>query len=93
MSTLQSDDRNEQPGEPNRSEELAHGFRLRADHPRVTRLSRKVLAGGTAVALVLVGGAVLWALQNNRSRGPAPDELYSTDRHNVADGLAGLPRD
>lgn len=93
MSTLQSNESNEQPGEPNRSEELAHGFRLRADHPRVTRLSRKVLAGGTAVALVLVGGAVLWALQNNRSRGPAPDELYSTDHHNVADGLAGLPRD
>jgi type IV secretory pathway VirB10-like protein len=93
MNTLQSEDSNGQPGEPNRSEELAHGFRLRADHPRVTRLSRKVLAGGTAVALVLVGGAVLWALQNNRSRGPAPDELYSTDHHNVADGLAGLPRD
>jgi type IV secretory pathway VirB10-like protein len=93
MNTLQSEDSNGQPGEPNRSEELAHGFRLRADHPRVTRLSRKVLAGGTAFALVLVGGAVLWALQNNRSRGPAPDELYSTDHHNVADGLAGLPRD
>lgn len=93
MSALQSDDSNGQPGEPNRSEELAHGFRLRADHPRVTRLSRKVLAGGTAVALVLVGGAVVWALQNNRSRGPAPGELYSTDHHNVADGLAGLPRD
>jgi len=93
MSTLQSDDSSGQPGEPNRSEELAHGFRLRADHPRVTRLSRKVLAGGTAVALVLVGGAVVWALQNNRSRGPAPGELYSTDHHNVADGLAGLPRD
>jgi type IV secretion system protein VirB10 len=43
--------------------------------------------------LVLVGGAVLWALQNNRPRGPAPDELYSTDHHNVADGLAALPRD
>jgi len=93
MSTLQSDDSNGQPGEPNRSEELAQDFRLRADHPRVTRLSRKVLAGGTAVALVLVGGAVVWALQNNRSRGPAPDELYSTDHHNVADGLAGLPPD
>lgn len=93
MSILPSDDTNERPSEPNRSEELAHGFRLRADHPRVSRLSRKVLAGGTAVALVLVGGAVLWALQNSRSRGPAPDELYSTDHHNVADGLAGLPRD
>jgi type IV secretion system protein TrbI len=93
MSTLQSNETNGQPSGPDRSEELAHGFRLRADHPRVTRLSRKVLAGGTAVALVLVGGAVLWALQNSRSRGPAPDELYSTDHHNVADGLAGLPRD
>ncbi|WP_262047361.1 TrbI/VirB10 family protein [Bradyrhizobium sp. Bra78] len=93
MSTAQSNDGSDQPGEPNRSEELAHGFRLRADHPRVTRLSRRVLAGGTAVALVLVGGAVVWALQNNRPRGPAPDELYSTDHHNVADGLAGLPRD
>jgi type IV secretion system protein VirB10 len=93
MSTLQSDDSNGQPGEPNKSEELAHGFRLRADHPRVTRLSRKVLAGGTAIALVLVGAAVVWALQNNRSRGPAPGELYSTDHHNVADGLVGLPRD
>ncbi|MGY3080223.1 type IV secretory pathway VirB10-like protein [Bradyrhizobium sp. LM6.10] len=93
MTTLQSNDSSGQPGEPNRSEELARGFRLRADHPRVTRLSLKVLAGGSAVALVLVGGAVLWALQSNRSRGPAPDELYSTDHHNVADGLAGLPRD
>jgi type IV secretion system protein VirB10 len=51
------------------------------------------LAGGTALALVLVSGAVLWALQQNRTRGPASEELYSTDHHNVADGLAGLPRD
>ncbi len=55
MSTLQSDDSNEQPGEPNRSEELAHGFRLRADHPRVTRLSRKVLAGGVLLRWSLLG--------------------------------------
>jgi len=58
-----------------------------------TRLSRKVLASGTAVALLLVSAAVLWALPNNRTRGPASEELYSTDHHNVADGLAGLPRD
>jgi type IV secretion system protein VirB10 len=51
------------------------------------------LAGGTALALVLVSGAVLWALQQNRTRSPASEELYSTDHHNVADGLAGLPRD
>ncbi|MDA9528523.1 TrbI/VirB10 family protein [Bradyrhizobium sp. CCBAU 25338] len=93
MSTPQSDNSSGQPGAPNRSEELAQGFRLRADHPRVTRLSRRVLAGGAAVALVLVGGAALWALQNNRSRGPAAEEIYSTDHHSVADGLAELPRD
>jgi len=78
---------------PKTSEEIARFLRLRPEPPRVTRLSRKVLAGGTALALVLVSGAVLWALQNNRSRGPASEELYSTDHHNVADGLAGLPRD
>ena len=38
-------------------------------------------------------GAVLWALQSNRSHTSAPSELYTTDHHNVADGLSGLPRD
>jgi type IV secretory pathway VirB10-like protein len=71
----------------------ASAFRLRPERPRVTRLSRKVLAGGAAVGLIAISAAVLWALQNNRSRTGAPDELYSTDHRNVADGLAGLPRD
>ena len=78
---------------PKNSDEIARSLRLHPERPRVTRLSRKVLAGATALALALVSGAVLWALQNNRSRGPASEELYSTDHHNVADGLAGLPRD
>ena len=77
----------------NASEEIASSLRLRPERPPVTRLSRKVLASGTALALFLVSAAVLWALQNNRTRGPASEELYSTDHHNVADGLAGLPRD
>ncbi|UFW90517.1 TrbI/VirB10 family protein [Bradyrhizobium barranii] len=68
-------------------------FRLKAEHPRVTRLSRKVLAGGSAVALLFIGGAVLWSLQSNRSRNPETDELYATDHHDVADGLATLPKD
>jgi type IV secretory pathway VirB10-like protein len=68
-------------------------MRLRAERPRVMRLSRKVLAGGAAIGLIAIFGAVLWALQNNRTRGPASGELYSTDHHDVADGLAGLPRD
>jgi type IV secretory pathway VirB10-like protein len=68
-------------------------MRLRAERPRVTRLSRKVLAGGAAVASVAILSATFWALQNNRSHRSAPSELYTTDHHNVADGLAGLPRD
>nr|WP_197521150.1 TrbI/VirB10 family protein [Bradyrhizobium icense] len=75
------------------AEEITSSLRLRPQRPPVTRLSRKVLAGGTALALVLVSGALLWALQQNRTRGPASEELYSTDHHTVADGLAGLPRD
>ncbi|MGY3443465.1 TrbI/VirB10 family protein [Bradyrhizobium sp. USDA 4473] len=73
--------------------EQSESFRLRAEHPRVTRLSRKVLAGGGAVAMLVIGGAVLWSLQSNRSRNQAADELYSTDHHNVADGITTLPKD
>jgi type IV secretion system protein VirB10 len=71
----------------------AASMRLHAERPRVTRLSRKVLAGGAAIGLAAISGAVLWALQSNRSRSTAPTELYTTDHHNVADGLTGLPRD
>jgi len=72
---------------------VARSFRLRPDTPRVTRLSRNVLIGGSALTLLLIGGAVLWALQGDRLRGTLPQELYSTDRPRIADGLAGLPRD
>jgi type IV secretion system protein TrbI len=68
-------------------------MRLGAERPRVTRLSRKVLAGAAAVGSAAIFGATFWALQNNRSHTPAPSELYTTDHRNVADGLAGLPRD
>ncbi len=68
-------------------------MRLRAERPRVTRLSRKVLAGAAAVGSAAIFGATFWALQNNRSHTNAPSELYTTDHHNVADGLEGLPRD
>ena len=71
----------------------AQPFRLRSEGPRVTRLSRTVLIGGTALGLILVCGAVLWALQGDRLRGVTPRELYTTDRPRVADGLAALPRD
>jgi type IV secretory pathway VirB10-like protein len=68
-------------------------MRLRAERPSVTRLSRKILAGGAAAGSFVIFGAIFWALQNNRSRAPVPSELYTTDHHNVAEGLTGLPRD
>jgi type IV secretion system protein TrbI len=80
------------PGRENEPDRAA-SMRLRAERPRVTRLSRKVLAGGAAIGSLAICGAVLWALQNNRSHTSAPSELYTTDHHNVADGLTGLPRD
>jgi type IV secretion system protein VirB10 len=91
--TAQNGNDHEQAIPPQAQDEQSTSFRLRAEHPRVTRLSRKVLVGGSAVALLVIGGAVLWSLQSNRSRNQAADELYSTDHHNVADGLTVLPRD
>ncbi|MCK1345138.1 TrbI/VirB10 family protein [Bradyrhizobium sp. CW11] len=78
---------------PQTPEEHSVSFRLRAEPPRVTRLSRKVLAGGSAVALLVIGGTVLWSLQSNSPRSHATDELYSTDHHNLADGIEALPKD
>jgi len=66
---------------------------LRPERPSVARLSRRVLLGGSAVVLVLISGAVFLALQSGQKRAPASEELYSTDHHNVADQLAGLPKD
>jgi len=67
-------------------------MRLRAEPPRVTRLSRKVLAGIGAVALVGIGGALIYALQT-RTAGDDGKELYSTTNRQPADGLASLPKD
>lgn len=67
-------------------------MRLRAEPPRVTRLSRKVLAGLGLVASLGIGGTLIYALQT-RDRGNGGDELYSTENRITADGLAGLPRD
>ena len=72
--------------------DAAAPMRLRAEPPRVTRLSRKMLAGVGAVALLGIGGALIYALQT-RQPGPAGEELYSTQNRPTADGLAGLPSD
>src|SRR4051794_34229414 len=92
MNTQNGND-HEQAISPQTQDEQSGSFRLRAEHPRVTRLSRKVLAGGSAAALLVIGGTVLWSLQSNRSRSQVADELYSTEHHNIADGITTLPKD
>ena len=83
------------PGsDPKRTMDPAAPFRLGGEPPRITRLSRKVLAGGSAVALTMIASAILWALQAPGARKPASqDELYSTGHREVADGVSSLPRD
>lgn len=80
----------EHPSPP--AADSAAPMRLRAEPPRVTRLSRKVLASIGLVVSLGIGGALIYALQT-RDTGKASEELYSTDNRATADGLAGLPRD
>lgn len=68
-------------------------MRLRPEPPRVTRLSRKVLASLGLVASLGVGGALVYALQTRHGGGDQGQELISTDNRTTPDGLAGLPKD
>ncbi|MEH6721517.1 MAG: TrbI/VirB10 family protein [Aurantimonas endophytica] len=70
----------------------ASTMQLRAESPRVTRLSRKFLASVGLAASIGIGGALIYALQT-RDGETGNEELYSTDNRATADGLAGLPRD
>ncbi len=72
--------------------EPAATMRLRPEPPRVTRLSRKALAGIALVTSVGLGGALIYALQT-RHGGNQGQELYSTDNRTTPDGLANLPKD
>lgn len=72
--------------------EAVAAMRLRPEPPRVTRLSRKVLAGLGLVAGLGIGGALIYALQARKDHGPG-QELYATDVKTTPDGLAGLPKD
>jgi type IV secretion system protein TrbI len=67
-------------------------LRLRGDAPHVTRLSRKVLAGLGGVTSLILGGALIYALQT-RDTAKTGDELFSTENRATADGLVGLPKD
>ncbi|OIQ87402.1 type IV secretion system protein virB10 [mine drainage metagenome] len=70
----------------------APDLRLRAERPRVTRLSRKVLVGLGCVSALTIAGALGYALQPHRGT-DAGKELLGTESRPAAEGLAGLPRD
>lgn len=70
--------------------EAAAPMRLRTETPRVTRISRKALAGLGLVAGLGIGGAMIYALQTT-DRQQTGDELVTTDRRQTADGLRDLP--
>ncbi|WP_213737818.1 TrbI/VirB10 family protein [Bradyrhizobium sp. dw_411] len=78
---------------PHPDDALAAQLRLRPERPRVTRLSRKVLAGLGGIVGIAVLGAMIWALQSRSARQDNGTELYSTDHKTTADGLQTLPKD
>lgn len=67
-------------------------FRLRGDPPPVMRLSRKALAVMATVVAVGVGGALVFALTPSPPKSKPP-ELLDTKSRNLADQLAGMPKD
>jgi type IV secretory pathway VirB10-like protein len=78
---------------PHPDDALTAQLRLRPERPRVTRLSRKVLAGLGGIVGVAVLGAMIFALQSRGARRDSAAELYSTDHKTTADELAKLPKD
>lgn len=72
------------------STDTAAAMRLRADPPRVTRISRKVIIGLGVIASLGIGAALIYGMQRP-NRTAAPEELITTDRRQPADGLRDLP--
>lgn len=67
-------------------------LRLHPGRPKVTRLSRKVIIGAGAIAVMGILGLGYVALQS-RNGNQQPQELYNTQSRNIADGIANLPSD
>lgn len=65
--------------------------RLRADPPRVVRLSRKAIGLASAGTFALIGGILIYALQPEQPK-EAP-ELHNTQGVAVADNVANAPDD
>ncbi len=64
---------------------------LRARPKPITRISRKVLMGGSALTLLFIAGAVLIALDPPDWKSGTQSELYQTKSKTKPDGLDQLP--
>lgn len=67
-------------------------LRLRAEGPRVVRLSRYVVWGLAGTGMIGIGLALGYALQNSARQGPA-SAVQDSDARPSADGLDALPKD
>ena len=72
------------------ADDKAGSMRLRAEAPRVTRISRKVLMGAGVVAGIGIGGALIYALKG-ADRGGQPGGRIPPDRRQPEEGWRGLP--
>ena len=89
---MNDQEQKQEDGGSHLNSDVKAAMRLRPDPPRVTRLSRKVLSGVGFVALLGIGGALIYALQAPDRSGEG-EELFSTENRNTADGLSSLPSD
>lgn len=69
----------------------ADAFRLAAEPPAVMRLSRKTLAILGGASGILIGGALLYALQPVPPK--SPENLVDSDRPNKSELVTGAPAD
>ncbi len=81
------------PNAPQQSKVAPEALALRAKPRPVTRLSRRALILLGSVSALTVGGLAIWALGVQHGGGTPPQELYSTDRKPIAEGLRTLPGD
>jgi len=80
------------PNVPPQPKVAPEALALRAKPRPVTRLSRRALILLGSVSALTVGGLAIWALGVQHG-GTPPQELYSTDRKPIAEGLRTLPGD
>ncbi len=81
------------PNVPPQPKVAPEALALRAKPRPVTRLSRRALILLGSVSALTVGGLAIWALGVQHGGGATPQELYSTDRKPIAEGLRTLPGD